>query len=428
MNKNVAEVKHLCTGCGICASVCEFIKMAETPLGLYRPKIGEGCVSCGKCVSVCPEMVPHKDVDMPFNKNEGMDYNINTGYYLACYDGYVSNNRRDCASGGMCSELLVSMLKRKLVDAVYCATSNKDSKKLYVYSRVTTEQEIRRNARSAYYPIEISEAVKSIRMFDEKVAIVCLPCQAKALRLVMKQNPELKRSIRFIIGLVCGGLHGKAMVEYIAKANQVDIDDINRVTFREKDNNIKCNNCQIKLYNKKGELVVTSRFHGESFGFAYFNKLFINQSCWTCDDVFAEYADVAFGDAWYKENTSNVLGTSICLTRNPVIDKLIRVMGESIHPVSATKIIEAQRNVGLIEKKKRLSAGFADLYRNKGYYVCNHIENKLNFKEKIKCRLYLYFNEYDRKLWNRYKANNISFSQLDQKYHCSVRIRKRMHL
>ena len=428
MKKSVDEIKHLCASCGVCAGMCKYIEMEDDLFGLYRPMVKEGCIKCGRCVSVCPEIIPYEEADIPFSADSGFKYDSNTGFYLSCYDGYVENHRHDCASGGMCSELLVMLLKRNIVDAIYCAVSHEDSHKLYTLSRVTTEEEIRRNARSAYYPIEISEALDTIRKLDESVAIVCLPCQAKALRLAMKQDLKLNNCIKYIIGLVCGGLPGKAMVEYIAKTNRVDINEIKRITFREKDEDIKCNNCQIKLYDRTGELRVTSRFHGESFGFAYLNKLFYNESCWVCDDAFAEYADVVFGDAWYKENTPNDLGTSICLTRNLEIDKLIRTMGKSIQSVDVEKIIDAQRNVGVIEKKKRQSIGFADVYRNKGYEVSNHIENMLDFKTKIKCRLYILFYNHDKKLWERYKTNNISFSKLDKKYHRSVKLRKRMHL
>lgn len=428
MEKNIGEIKHLCTGCGICAGMCKHIEIYDDAFGFYRPKVKNSCVECGKCVSVCPAITPYREEDIPFCKDSRLGYDFNTGYYIACYDGYVESNRRNCASGGMCSELLISLLKYQQVDAVYCAVSNDDAHKFYVCGRLTTEEEIRRNARSAYYPIEISEALKSIRNRDEKIAIVCLPCQAKALRLAMKQDLKLRHNIKYIIGLVCGGLPGKAMVEYIAKTKKIEIDEIKKITFREKDDEIRCNNCQLKMYDEDGILKVTSRYHGESFGFAYFNKLFYSESCWVCDDVFAEYADVVFGDAWYKENIPNTLGTSICITRNAELDELICEMGENIHRVDVAKVVEAQRNVSVVGKKKHLSAGFARIYRKKGFSVSNRLEEKLGLKDKIKCQLYLLFFNYNKNLWMDYRMGNISFNTLDQKYHRSVKMKKRIHL
>ena len=104
----------------------------------------------------------------------------------------------------------------------HCAVNNGDPHKFYICSRLTTEEEIRQNTRSAYYPIEISQTVESIRKRDENVAIVCLPCQAKALRLAMKQDKRLESNVKYIIGLVCGGLR-KTMVEYIARAINIKL-------------------------------------------------------------------------------------------------------------------------------------------------------------------------------------------------------------
>jgi len=428
MKKNINDIKHVCAGCGVCAGICKFIQMHENEFGQYWPKVTDGCVNCGRCIAVCPEINPYEDADISYNVNPEMKYNFNTGYYLSCYDGYVEKRRRDCASGGMCSELLINLMNQHMVDAIYCAVNNGDPHKFYICSRLTTEEEIRQNTRSAYYPIEISQTVESIRKRDENVAIVCLPCQAKALRLAMKQDKRLESNVKYIIGLVCGGLPGKAMVEYIARAINIKLDDITRITFREKDDDVKCNNCQIKFYDRNGCLKGISRYHGEAFGFAFFNKFFSYDACWTCDDIFAEYADIVFGDAWYKENTQEILGTSICLVRNSDLDKIIPEMGENIKPVDVEKLVEAQKNVGVVDRKKNLSAEYANIFRRKGYVISNNIENKLNFKAKVKSRLYILFNAYERKQWKKYKAGNITFSRLDKRLHLSVNIKRRIHL
>ena len=53
----------------------------------------------------------------------------------------------------------------------------------------------------------------------------------------------------------------------------------------------------------------------------------------------------------YKENTQEILGTSICLVRNSDLDKIIPEMGENIKPVDVEKLVEAQKNVGVVDRK-----------------------------------------------------------------------------
>ena len=76
----------------------------------------------------------------------------------------------------------------------------------------------------------------------------------------------------------------------------------------------------------------------------------------------------------------------------------------------------------------KTSAEYANIFRRKGYVISNNIENKLNFKAKVKSRLYILFNAYERKQWKKYKAGNITFSRLDKRLHLSVNIKRRIHL
>ena len=46
-------------------------------------------------------------------------------------------------------------------------------------------------------------------------------------------------------------------------------------------------------------------------------------ACNSCDDVFAETADVVFGDAWLPQYTDDWRGTNVVVTRSPEADRIL---------------------------------------------------------------------------------------------------------
>lgn len=428
-NQCVHQKKQLCVGCGVCAGICDAIQMKSDSFGFYYPDINtEKCVHCGKCVSVCPMLLGDEKrmkLEKECWKNEEISYRMETGYYRGAYEGEIARYRPTSASGGFCTALLIELLKRSLVQSIYCAKQENDIERFFVSERITTSEELQKSSGSAYYPIEISQTLRSIRQNDEKTAIVCLPCQATAIRLAMQKDKRLRDRIVFIIGLVCGGIPGKSMVEYIASDLNIDKQQITRITFREKDKGIRCNNCQIKFYCGENEIAV-SRFHGESFGFVYLNHILHNRGCDTCTDIFAEQADAVFGDAWFDENKPNEMGTSICITRNSVLDQIMKDIGAEVSNID--RMILAQSNVGLINRKKRLSYYYKKYYKQHGYVIDTDDEKTPNKKTYIRVFLNETLADRNRKSWLLYKENRISFNQLKKKWRQNILLKKKAKL
>lgn len=428
-NLCVHQEKQLCVGCGVCAGICNAITMKSDTYGFYYPEVNlEKCVHCGKCVSICPMRLREQDMNILGEecwKETGLSHRKETGYYLGVYEGIMPEYRPTSASGGFCTALLCELLNRNLVQSVYCAWQNHDADRFFISKRITTCDELKKCSGSAYYPIEISETVRSIRQNHEKTAIVCLPCQAAALRLEMKKDKHLRESIVFIIGLVCGGLPGKGMVEYIASDLDIDIHGVSRITFREKDAGVRCNNCQIKFYQDERQIAV-SRYHGESFGFVYLNHILHNRGCDTCTDIFAEQADAVFGDAWFDENKQNELGTSICITRNPILNQIMRELGAKESNID--RMIQAQSNVGLINKKKTLSNYYRKYFKNQGYAVEAKEENAPKMKTYIRVILNEKLADRNRNAWHRYKSGKLPFDKLKKEWQRNIAWKKKARL
>ena len=153
-NQFVHQCKQLCVGCGVCAGMCDAIKMKTDEFGFYYPEVDQTiCVQCGKCVSICPMRLSNQDAEKLENtclQNENLSYRVETGHYLGTYEGVISQYQNTSASGGYCTALLCELLSRKLVKSVYCARKNTDQDRFFVSARVTSCEELHRCSGSAY--------------------------------------------------------------------------------------------------------------------------------------------------------------------------------------------------------------------------------------------------------------------------------------
>jgi coenzyme F420-reducing hydrogenase beta subunit len=73
---------------------------------------------------------------------------------------------------------------------------------------------------------------------------------------------------------------------------------------------------------------------------------FQNAACNFCDDVVAETADIAFGDAWIEPYASDGRGTNVVVVRSPLLHELVGAGiadGRlTLRPVDAEFIVETQ--------------------------------------------------------------------------------------
>jgi coenzyme F420-reducing hydrogenase beta subunit len=84
------------------------------------------------------------------------------------------------------------------------------------------------------------------------------------------------------------------------------------------------------------------------------NNLFMLDACECCDDVIAETADIAVGDAWLPERLGDYRGTSIVVCRRPEMLELLRAGAEegqlTLEEAPIDKMIAAQ--AGAIRQRR----------------------------------------------------------------------------
>lgn len=254
------------------------------------------------------------------------------GSFEANYVGHVAEEdfRVQGSSGGMVTWVATELLRRGLIDGVAHVVAMDDPQtagRYFQYRIARTEGEIREGAKSRYYPIEMSRILKLIREVPGRYAVIGIPCFMKAINLLRQEDPLFRERIHFTLGLFCGHMKSARFVESFAWQMKVPVQDIQRVEYRYKDPNRPANWYNAMLTLRNGQVVNRDWWHlaDGDWGAGFF----MNSACNYCDDVVAETADIAFGDAWVEPYSSDGQGTNVVIVRSPLIrDFMERAIGE----------------------------------------------------------------------------------------------------
>jgi coenzyme F420-reducing hydrogenase beta subunit len=251
---------------------------------------------------------------------------LSIGRYKTNFIGYVKEQdfRSQGSSGGMVSWVASELIKRNLVDGVahvIPAKQNENKEKFFYYTLSRSEREVREGSKSRYYPVEMSEILKTILEKPGRYAIIAVPCMIKAVQLLRIENPIFKERILFTLGLFCGHMKSSRFFESIAWQVNVPIREIIQFDFRFKSPELPSN-----LYHAK-----IKRIDGQDIKKNWWNLVdgdwgagfFMNSACNFCDDVVAETADISFGDAWIEPYSSDGRGTNVVVVRSSFFEKFL---------------------------------------------------------------------------------------------------------
>ncbi|HUS13523.1 MAG TPA: Coenzyme F420 hydrogenase/dehydrogenase, beta subunit C-terminal domain [Chloroflexia bacterium] len=275
------------------------------------------------------------------------------GRFDTAYVGYVAEQdfRAGGSSGGMVSWVASELLRLGLVDSVAHVAPAPDPQQAgqffgYRFSR--TQDELRAGAKSRYYPVELSDVLRTVRSVPGRYAVVGVPCFIKAVRLLQREDPVVRDRVRFTLGLFCGHMKSARLVESFAWQMGVRVDEIARVEYRLKDFNRPASWYTAHLTLRDGRTVQKDWFHlaDGDWGAGFFQ----NEACNFCDDVVAETADISFGDAWLEPYSSDGGGTNVVVVRSPVLRDLV-----------ASGIVEGRLHLDAVDEKfvqETQAAGF----------------------------------------------------------------------
>ena len=356
-------VKHnFCCSCGMCVAVCPSrrLQMVETEHGVYRPEATGSCAkSCRLCLEVCPFSNEHdQDEDTLglelFGAGENCSHDDSLGWVRDTFVGGVADEseRFKAPSGGLATAVLCQLLKDKEIDAAIVLQPQTE-RPWYGSVIAETEQQVLASRGSVYHVAPFHDVISEVLAGPERsYAVVALPCAAKAIRLAQKRLPTLRRRIRYVLGLTCGGyrslLFADLLTALMGRSSGI-------LRYRSKR---YCHNARdYRAELETNDSLRSVRMLG-LFGYLWINEVGGLQSCQFCDDVFAESADATFMDAWLPEYREDRRGTNLVISRNAKLSGILNAFFKTGKceggPINAEKIRQSQLEV--LQNRRNLLA------------------------------------------------------------------------
>lgn len=327
--ENVIE-EDMCVGCGACTVVSGGkVPVTIGRFGSYKADVVTSDSATRRAAGkVCPFSDESRNEDRiaedTFSEElPGLDI---LGKYRGVYAGRLSDDGllAGSSSGGLTSWVAQKLLEKGLVDGViHVGGSNTSSTELFAYQVSYSVVEVLGKRKSAYYSTSFADAVQSIRGDGRKYAFTGVPCFVRAARLVCEQDDVLAGQIVYFLGLVCGHLKSAAFAKSLAWQTGVAPHELEAVDFRVKAPSRSSKDYDFGARGKAADELLTKPTRS-LIGGNWGHGMFQLNACNYCDDIFAETADIAFGDAWLPEYEMEPRGTNVLVTRNAVIDELVR--------------------------------------------------------------------------------------------------------
>lgn len=315
--------RGMCVGCGACAVRTDG-KVSVT-LGRYRTyeaSLAEDLTAAelDAASRVCPMSDDGPDEDeLAATRFGDLERHPRVGHWLGAFAGRITDDDRvvDSSSGGLTTWFLARLLRGGDVDGVIHVGRAADSGAAFefVVSRSVEELELRR--KSMYTSVSLQSGLDEIRGAGGRYAIVGVPCFIKAARRLALESPELHDQLRYFVGIVCGHLKSQFFGESLAWQAGVAPDQLESVDFRVKNPSRPAGDYDFQATANDGTVhtLRTRKAIDGNWGYGAFQP----EACNFCDDIFAESADIVFGDAWLPEYTTDWRGTNVVVVRDAAL-------------------------------------------------------------------------------------------------------------
>ncbi len=342
----------LCIGCGSCASSDAKARMAFTEYGLLQPK-GSAEFERSRTETFA-QQCPFSPVAAKEDQIAGALFpaaptvDARIGRFETAYVGHVEEGewRAQGSSGGLVSWVAGELLRTGAVDAVahVAPADPKAAGRFFHYVLSRTPGQVQAGSKSRYYPIDLADVLRQIRETPGRYAIIGVPCFIKAVHLLRRLDPVIAERVTHTLGLFCGHMKSARLVDSFAMQLGAEMAEVTAVDYRLKDAGRPANWYRAHLETADGSTRGEDWMHlvDGDWGAGFFQA----SACNACDDVVAETADIAFGDAWVEPYSSDGRGTNVAITRSPEMRDMLegaRAAGRLVlTPVDADFIANTQ--------------------------------------------------------------------------------------
>ncbi len=352
-----------CVGCGACAAAApEDFGMRLTETGCWTAEARAPAAARAHDISaLCPMSGAGPDeTAIAAERFPDAPEHPEIGRHLLCGAGWVEEDafRSRGSSGGMLSWLATRLLEDGHVDAVIHVAPNPDADGApFAFRTSETAADIAAGAKSRYSPVTMAGIAAEICQTDRRVAFIGLPCFVKAMRTLAREDPVIEARVPVMLGLICGHLKSRAFAELLAWQHGIPPERLGLIDFREKLPDLPASSYGFRATGRDGTETAAAPM-SETFGGDWGLGLFKYKACDFCDDVLAECADAAIGDAWLPEYQADWRGTNVFVARTPAIVSLIEAgrARDALHyeEIGPDRVADSQRS-GLRHRREGLA-------------------------------------------------------------------------
>lgn len=360
-NINYTTSHNLCTGCGVCKMACPFgaieIRVKD---GCFRPYINsEKCRNssgCHRCYSTCPGINVALNAEAEnLYPNNNKDFLL--GNYISCFSGYSNNHeiRLHSASGGLVSQFLIYLLKKKYIDGAIVTKFDCNSTLKVKTFIATTPEDILAARSSKYGPVHFGNIAQMVKESGlSRLVIVGLPCHIEGLRKYERSDKALSSKIIGHFAIYCSSSRSYYLTEYVCKERGFRPNQLTDFAYRDNG----CLGNMIATYDDNGQ----KRIWEEPFE-SYYQSLasfFVPTRCKLCMDHYGELADISFGDIHIEPYIQDKIGVNSIVVRNHEWLALFKKMSEegyvSIDEIDP-QIVNESQPMAKVKKNRNLVFG-----------------------------------------------------------------------
>lgn len=258
------------------------------------------------------------------------------GAYRNIYIGNSTDEaiRRNSASGGIISSILVWLLEKGMVDGAVVLGMSKLEPWLAQPYIATTKEEILEAAQSKYIISPVNEILPRMGQFEGNLAFVGLPGQVQSIRTLQRLGHPSVKNIKYILGPFYGNtLHFSSVKSFIRSFGVKDYRKITKLYFRYGEWPGK-----MRVEFDDNSMIELPKFHAN-----YLIPFHILKNSLLCTDLSNEYTDISGGDAWAPVYEERGKGFSMVIPRSEtgrqILDEMLAEGRLVLEPVPEEEAI-----------------------------------------------------------------------------------------
>lgn len=330
---------ELCNRCGSCAGLSGGKVKFFDREGKYLPKILSELSDDE--VKLIHHACTGRAFDFPgYNKKiytDASHYHNYLGSYEELYIGHATQEdvRRNAASGGILSAILIYLLEENRVDGVITTRMSKEKPWLTETFIATKKEEILEAAQSKYIISSVNEILGESQAFEGRLAYVGLPSQVQSVRKLRDTAHPSVKNIHYVFGPFYGNtLYFSSVKSFLRSRGEKDYRQIRKLWFRYGE---WPGNMRVEMQN--GKVIELRKFHAN-----YLIPFHILRNSLYCTDFTNEFTDISGGDAWAPVYEERGRGFSMIIARSKQGHGILKEMAEKdlifTTPINAEEAIQ----------------------------------------------------------------------------------------